>query len=82
MIAGVDWVTGNHAAGQPAVANTSLDGGASTALDNAVRNSIADGVSYAIAAGNRERWRRRPERLQQLAGAGLPGNDRERHGQQ
>jgi subtilisin family serine protease len=30
----------------------SLGGGASTALDNAVANSIADGVSYAIAAGN------------------------------
>jgi subtilisin family serine protease len=30
----------------------SLGGGASTALDTAVRNSIADGVSYAVAAGN------------------------------
>jgi subtilisin family serine protease len=52
VIAGIDWVTGNHAVGQPAVANMSLGGSASTALDNAVRNSIADGVSYAIAAGN------------------------------
>jgi subtilisin family serine protease len=52
VIAGVDWVTGNHAAGQPAVANMSLGGGASTALDSAVSRSIADGVSYAIAAGN------------------------------
>lgn len=52
VIAGVDWVTGNHAAGQPAVANMSLGGGASTSLDNAVKNSIADGVTYAIAAGN------------------------------
>jgi subtilisin family serine protease len=52
VIAGIDWVTGNHQAGQPAVANMSLGGGPSTALDNAVRNSIADGVSYAIAAGN------------------------------
>ena len=52
VIAGVDWVTGNHPAGAPAVANMSLGGGASTALDTAVRNSIADGVSYAIAAGN------------------------------
>jgi subtilisin family serine protease len=52
VIAGVDWVTGNHQAGQPAVANMSLGGGASSALDNAVRNSIADGVSYAVAAGN------------------------------
>jgi subtilisin family serine protease len=52
VIAGVNWVTGNHAAGQPAVANMSLGGGASTALDQAVQNSIADGVSYAVAAGN------------------------------
>jgi subtilisin family serine protease len=52
VIAGIDWVTGNHAAGAPAVANMSLGGGASTALDTAVQNSIADGVSYAVAAGN------------------------------
>ncbi|HEV3479445.1 MAG TPA: S8 family peptidase [Gaiellaceae bacterium] len=52
VIAGVDWVTGNHTAGQPAVANMSLGGGASSSLDTAVNNSINDGVSYAIAAGN------------------------------
>jgi hypothetical protein len=50
VIAGVDWVTANHAS--PAVANMSLGGGASTALDNAVRNSIASGVTYSLAAGN------------------------------
>src|SRR5256886_454304 len=43
VIAGIDWVTGNHAAGQPAVANMSLGGGASTALDTALRTSTADG---------------------------------------
>ena len=52
VIAGVDWVTGHHSAGTPAAANMSLGGGASTSLDNAVTNSIADGVSYAVAAGN------------------------------
>jgi subtilisin family serine protease len=52
VIAGVDWVTSNHIAGQPAVANMSLGGGASSALDTAVNNSINDGVTYAIAAGN------------------------------
>lgn len=52
VIAGIDWVTADHAAGQPAVANMSLGGGASTAIDNAVGNSINDGVTYAIAAGN------------------------------
>ncbi|EPJ36542.1 putative Aqualysin-1 [Streptomyces afghaniensis 772] len=30
----------------------SLGGGASAALDTAVRNSIASGVTYAVAAGN------------------------------
>jgi subtilisin family serine protease len=52
VVAGIDWVTGDHQAGQPAVANMSLGGSASTALDTAVRNSIADGVAYSIAAGN------------------------------
>jgi subtilisin family serine protease len=50
VIAGVDWVTANHIS--PAVANMSLGGGASTALDTAVQNSINSGVTYAIAAGN------------------------------
>ena len=50
VIAGVDWVTAHHRS--PAVANMSLGGGASTALDTAVRNSIVSGVTYAIAAGN------------------------------
>lgn len=52
VIAGIDWVTNNHAPGAPAVANMSLGGGGGTALDTAVRNSIADGVSYAVASGN------------------------------
>ncbi len=50
VIAGVDWVTQNHV--KPAVANMSLGGSASTALDTAVNNSINAGVVYAIAAGN------------------------------
>jgi subtilisin family serine protease len=52
VIAGVDWVTGNHQAGEPAVANMSLGGGKSPALEQAVANSIADGVTYGVAAGN------------------------------
>jgi aqualysin 1 len=53
VIAGIDWVTSHHTA--KAVANMSLGGSPSTALDNAVRNSIANGVVYAIAAGNSNR---------------------------
>lgn len=51
VIAGIDWVTTDHTT-RPAVANMSLGGGVSTSLDDAVRRSIADGVVYAIAAGN------------------------------
>ncbi len=50
VVAGIDWVTANHSG--PSVANMSLGGGASNALDTAVRNSIASGVTYALAAGN------------------------------
>ncbi len=52
IIAGIDFVTGDHQAGEPAVANMSLGGGANLAVDLAVKNSIADGVAYAVAAGN------------------------------
>jgi hypothetical protein len=51
ILAGVDWVTADHTS-RPAVANMSLSGSPSSALDDAVRRSIADGVTYCIAAGN------------------------------
>jgi subtilisin family serine protease len=50
VIAGVNWVTQNHI--NPAVANMSLGGGASTALDNAVNSLSNSGVPVAVAAGN------------------------------
>ncbi|WAU84776.1 S8 family peptidase [Streptomyces sp. Qhu-G9] len=50
VIAGIDWVT-RHAR-KPAVANMSLGGLADPQLDAAVRNSIASGVAYTLAAGN------------------------------
>ncbi|MFI7405005.1 S8 family peptidase [Streptomyces sp. NPDC049541] len=50
VIAGIDWVT-KHAR-KPAVANLSLGGSYNAQLDAAVRNSIASGVTYAVAAGN------------------------------
>ncbi|WSA12883.1 S8 family peptidase [Micromonospora sp. NBC_01813] len=53
IAAGIDWVTAHHAPGVPAVANMSLGGSGSNAtVENAVRNSIADGIVYAIASGN------------------------------
>ncbi|HET6861801.1 MAG TPA: S8 family peptidase [Pyrinomonadaceae bacterium] len=50
VIAGVDWVRQNHIA--PAVANMSLGGGISSALDTAVNNLSNAGVPIAVAAGN------------------------------
>jgi aqualysin 1 len=52
VISGIDWVAADHVAGAPAVANMSLGGGASSAVDTAVKNAIADGVTFAVAAGN------------------------------
>ncbi len=50
VIDGVDWVTAN--ASLPAVANMSLGGGSSTALDNAVNGAINAGITFVVAAGN------------------------------
>jgi len=55
VIAGVNWVASHHAAGAPAVANMSLGGSVSSALDTAVKNAINDGVTFAVAAGNSNR---------------------------
>jgi len=52
VIAGLNWVIENHLAGQPAVANISLGGSYSAALNTATANTVADGVSVAVAAGN------------------------------
>ena len=50
IIAGVDWVSANHQS--PAVANMSLGGPVSQALDTALNNAINSGVSFVVAAGN------------------------------
>ncbi len=50
VIAGVDYVAANGNNGD--VANMSLGGGVSTALDNAVKSAAATGVKFALAAGN------------------------------
>jgi subtilisin family serine protease len=63
VIKGIDWVTANADVNgpdnelgtsddKPAVANMSLGGGASRALDDAVRRSARSGIFYAVAAGN------------------------------
>lgn len=50
VIAGVDYVAKTGRAGD--VANMSLGGGASIALDSAVANAAATGIRFAVAAGN------------------------------
>ncbi|MEU0664126.1 S8 family serine peptidase [Streptomyces lavendulocolor] len=50
VLAGIDWVA-QHAV-KPAVVNMSLSSAAHSAMDTAVRNSIASGITYAVAAGN------------------------------
>lgn len=50
VIAGIDWLAGNHI--KPAVANLSLGGNASEALDQAVQAAVSAGVTFVVAAGN------------------------------
>jgi subtilisin family serine protease len=52
VAAGIDWAAQNHASG-PAVANMSLGAqGSDAATETAVRNAIADGITFGIASGN------------------------------
>lgn len=52
-IAGVDWVTQQHTASVPAVAFFGgTVQGTSAQLENSIINSINDGISYVVAAGN------------------------------
>jgi subtilisin family serine protease len=64
VIKGVDWATQDYTKGPdgtpgtaddksvPSIANMSLGGGASQAVDDAVKRSADTGVFYSIAAGN------------------------------
>lgn len=52
VVAGIDWVVGQHQPGAPAVANLSLGGPASDTIDAAIDALVADGVTVAVAAGN------------------------------
>jgi len=52
VVAGLDWIAANHAAGTPAVVNMSLGGAASSAVDAALQGVINDGVTAVVAAGN------------------------------
>ncbi|MGW4060853.1 S8 family serine peptidase [Amycolatopsis sp. NPDC004747] len=80
IIAGVDWVT-QHAQ-RPAVVNMSLGGGKSDAEELAVKNSIAAGITYVVAAGNdnRDACQASPAALREAitVGASNPVDERAR----
>jgi subtilisin family serine protease len=50
VIAGIEWVAEN--ASGPSVANMSLGGGYSAAVNSAVASAVDAGVTFAVAAGN------------------------------
>ncbi|MEO8194726.1 MAG: S8 family serine peptidase [Gemmatimonadales bacterium] len=50
VVAGIDWVAANRVL--PAVANMSVSGGLSAALNDAVQAATNTGVVFAVAAGN------------------------------
>ena len=52
VIAGLNWIVGDHTAGMPAVANMSIGGGYSPSVNAAVAAAVADGVTVTVAAGN------------------------------
>ncbi|HEY0517911.1 MAG TPA: S8 family peptidase, partial [Ilumatobacteraceae bacterium] len=52
FVQSLDWVIGDHQPGAPAVANISIGGPPSTAVDNGIQALIADGVTVVVAAGN------------------------------
>lgn len=54
VIAGINWAINHHTV-NPAVANMSLGGGVSAALDAAVQSAVADGIVMCVAAGNNTR---------------------------
>lgn len=50
VLAGINWVTANRV--DPAVVNMSLTGSIDIVIDDAIRQSIASGITYVVGAGN------------------------------
>ncbi len=80
VIEGIDWTTQHALAnGWPAVANMSLGGAVSPALDEALCRSLAAGISHAVASGNdrADACDGSPARVLQAVGTAATGrNDR------
>lgn len=75
IVAGLDWVT-RHADG-PSVVNLSLGGRPDAALDRAVRNTVAAGLTVTVAAGNtgRRAGRTSPARVPEAITVGAVRKD-------
>ena len=52
IVQGIDWVTANHV--KPAVANMSVGGSGSDSIDDAVKASTDQGITYVVSAGNND----------------------------
>lgn len=52
VIAGIEWVLGNHTPDTPGIINMSLGGGISESLDDAVEAAVTAGIVVVVAAGN------------------------------
>ncbi|MBV9927212.1 MAG: PD40 domain-containing protein [Acidobacteria bacterium] len=70
LVAAIDFITGEHQS--PAVALLSVNTVGSSTLDAAVRNSIAGGITYVVAAGNLniDAGNRSPSRVQEAITVG------------
>lgn len=81
IVAGIDWVTGNHI--KPAVANISVSAnGVSTSLDAAISKSVAAGVTFVVAAANNgaDACGYSPARVPNAITVGAVGSNDERGG--
>lgn len=53
IVAGINWIINRHTGSTPAVLNMSLGSpGEDTAMNAAIRNAVADGVTVVVASGN------------------------------
>ncbi|NBE82917.1 S8 family peptidase [Micromonospora rubida] len=52
LISGINWMVVDHQAGQPAVANIGIQSTLNNALNTAVANAVADGITVTVPAGN------------------------------